>query len=90
MLSNQEAGLTQQALDSNQQLQLASAPTWAWNSGTPIPGADWFSRDISTLKTRTEMVLETLIFSSLKHFTRLVAQEYFIIQCRRESYNSYT
>jgi hypothetical protein len=27
MLSNQEAGLTQQALDSNQQLQLASAPT---------------------------------------------------------------
>jgi hypothetical protein len=26
MLSNQEAGLTQQALDTNQQLQLASAP----------------------------------------------------------------
>jgi hypothetical protein len=27
MLSNQEAGLTQQALDINQQLPLASAPT---------------------------------------------------------------
>jgi hypothetical protein len=45
MLSNQEAGLTQQALDSNQQLQLASTPTLAWNSGTPIPGAPADSPD---------------------------------------------
>jgi hypothetical protein len=35
------------------------------------------------------MVLETLGFSPLKQLTRLVAREYFIIQCRRESYNSY-
>jgi hypothetical protein len=89
MLSNQEAGLTQQALDSNQQLPLARAPTWAWNSGKPIPGADCFSRYISTLKMRTEMVLETLVFSSLNHLTQLAAQEYFIIQCRHESYKSY-
>jgi hypothetical protein len=33
MLSNQEAGLTQQALDTNQQLPLASALSWTWNSG---------------------------------------------------------
>jgi hypothetical protein len=35
------------------------------------------------------MVLETLVFSSLNHLTRLVAGEYFIIHCRRESYKSY-
>jgi hypothetical protein len=30
------------------------------------------------------------VFVSLfNHLTRLVAQEYFIIQCRRESYKSY-
>jgi hypothetical protein len=40
---------------------------------------------ISTLKTWTEMVLETLAFSSLNHLTRLAAQEYVFIQCRRES-----
>jgi hypothetical protein len=88
-LSNQEAGLKQQALDTNQQLPLASTPTWAWNLGRPIPGPDWFSRYISILKTRTEMVLETLVFSLLNHLTQLVAWEYFIIQCRHESYKSY-
>jgi hypothetical protein len=30
------------------------------------------------------------VFSPLNQLTRLVAQEYFIIQCRRESYKSYT
>jgi hypothetical protein len=35
------------------------------------------------------MILETLLFLSLNYLTCLVAQEYFIIQCRRESYNSY-
>jgi hypothetical protein len=39
--------------------------------------------------TRTEMVLETLVISSLNHLTWLVTREYFIIQCRRESYKSY-
>jgi hypothetical protein len=62
----------QQTLDTNRQLPLASAPTWAWNSGRPLPGADCFSRHISDLKMRTEMVLETLAFSSLNHLTRLV------------------
>jgi hypothetical protein len=56
------------------------APTGAWNSGRPIPGADCFSRHISDLKTATEMVIETLAFSSLNHLTRLVAREDFIIK----------
>jgi hypothetical protein len=85
----QSGSLTQQALDTNQQPPLASAPSWGWNSGRPISDADWFSRYISTLKTRTDMVLEKLVFSPLNQLTRLVAREYFIIQCRRESYKSY-
>jgi hypothetical protein len=36
------------------------------------------------------MALETLAFSSLNHLTWLVAREDFIMQCRRESYKSYT
>jgi hypothetical protein len=89
MLSNQKAGLMQQALDTSQQLPLASAPSWMWNSSRPISDTDWFSRYISTLKTRTEMVLETLVFLLLNQLTWLVSREYFIIQCRRESYKSY-
>jgi hypothetical protein len=50
---------------------------------------DWFSRYISTLTTRTEMVLETLVFSPLNQLTRLVAREFSIIQSRRESYKLY-
>jgi hypothetical protein len=89
MLSNQEVGLTQQALDTSHQLPLASALSWTWNSGRPISDTDWFHRYISTLKMRTEMVLETLVFSPLNQLTRLVVQKYFIIQCRREGYKSY-
>jgi hypothetical protein len=44
MLSNQEVGLTQQALDTSQQLLLASALSWTWNSGRPISDTDWFFR----------------------------------------------
>jgi hypothetical protein len=62
MLSNQKAGLMQQALDISQQLPLASALAWMWNSGRPISDTGWFSRYIITLKTRTEMVLEMLFF----------------------------
>jgi hypothetical protein len=40
MLSNQEAGLMQQSLDTNQQLPLASAPSWAWHSDRPISDED--------------------------------------------------
>jgi hypothetical protein len=36
------------------------------------------------------MVIETLVFSSLNQLTRLVAREYFVMQCRRESYKSYS
>jgi hypothetical protein len=36
------------------------------------------------------MVLETSVFSPLNQLTRLVAREYFIVQCRRESYKSYS
>jgi hypothetical protein len=32
----------------------------------------------STLRTRTEMVFETLVFSPLNHLTRLTARENFI------------
>jgi hypothetical protein len=44
---------------------------------------------MNTLKTRTEMVLETLVFSPLNQLARLIAWEYVIIQCRCESYKSY-
>jgi hypothetical protein len=43
----------------------------------PVSDADCFSRHISTLKTRTEMVLETSVFLPLNQLTRLVAWEYF-------------
>jgi hypothetical protein len=43
----------------------------------------------STLKMTTKMVLETLAFLLLNQLTRLVAREYFSIQCRHESYKSY-
>jgi hypothetical protein len=33
----------------------------------------------SILRTRTEMVIETLVFSPFNHLTRLVAREDFII-----------
>jgi hypothetical protein len=89
MLSNQEADLTQQALDTSQQLPLASAPSWTLNLRKPISDTDWFSRYISTLKTRTKMVLETLVFSPLNQLTQLAVCEYFIIQCHHESYKSY-
>jgi hypothetical protein len=53
-----------------------------------VSDTDCFSRYISNLKKMAEMVLETLVFSSLNHLTQLVAREYFIMKCRRESYKS--
>jgi hypothetical protein len=50
---------------------------------------DGNSSHFSTLRTRTEMVLETLVFSPFDHLTRLVARENFIILSRRESSRSY-
>jgi hypothetical protein len=35
---------------------------------------------ISTLRTRTEIVFETLVFSPFNHLTWLIAQENFIIK----------
>jgi hypothetical protein len=43
----------------------------------------------STLRTRTEMVFETLVCSPLNHLTRLIARENFIILSRRESNKSH-
>jgi hypothetical protein len=43
----------------------------------------------STLRTRTEMVFETLVYSQLNHLTRLIARENFIILSRRESNKSH-
>jgi hypothetical protein len=54
-----------------------------------IYGIDGNSNHFSTLRTRTEKVLETLVFSPFNHLTRLVAREDFIIHCRRESFRSY-
>jgi hypothetical protein len=80
MLSNQEAGLTQQALDTNQWIPLASVPSGTWNWGKPIHDTDWLSRCISTLKMSTDMVFETSFFLPLNQLTQLVFWEYFIIQ----------
>jgi hypothetical protein len=43
----------------------------------------------SLLRTRTEMVLETLVFSPLNHLTRLIAWENLIIFSRQESNKSH-
>jgi hypothetical protein len=43
----------------------------------------------STLRTRTEMVFKTLVFSLLNHLTQLIAQENFIILSRQESNKSH-
>jgi hypothetical protein len=49
------------------------------SSGTDVSyGTDRFSRHISTLNTRTEMVLETSVFSPFSQLTRLVARDYFV------------
>jgi hypothetical protein len=34
---------------------------------------DWNSSHFSTMRTRTELVLETLVFSPFNHMTQLVA-----------------
>jgi hypothetical protein len=41
-----------------------------------------------TLRTRTEMVYETLVCSPLNHLTRLIARENFFMHSRRESNKS--
>jgi hypothetical protein len=43
------------------------------------------SKTISVLRTRPEMVFETLVFSPLNHLTWLIARENFIILSRQES-----
>jgi hypothetical protein len=76
MLSNQKAG---QALDSTHQSPLASVQPWTQGSGRCIYDMDGNSSHFSTLRTRTEMVLEMLVFSPFNHLKQLVAQEDFII-----------
>jgi hypothetical protein len=44
---------------------------------------------VLTLRTRTEMVFETLLFSPFNHLTRLTGRENFIILSRQESNRSY-
>jgi hypothetical protein len=43
----------------------------------------------STLRTRTEMVFETLVFSLLNHLTQMIARENFIILSCWESNKSH-
>jgi hypothetical protein len=50
---------------------------------------DGNSSHFSTLRTRTEMVLETLVFLPFNHLTRLVTRENFIIHSRCETSRSY-
>jgi hypothetical protein len=45
--------------------------------------------DFCALRTGTEMVLETLVFSPFNHLTWLVAREDFIIHSHHESSTSY-
>jgi len=45
---------------------------------------------LSTLRTRTEVVLKTLVFSSFNHLTWLIAWENFIIFSYQESTRSYS
>jgi hypothetical protein len=42
-----------------------------------------------SLSSSSRMVVETLGFSPLNQLTRIVAREYFIIQCLRENYKSH-
>jgi hypothetical protein len=47
-----------------------------------ISHVKWLSsghNQTSTLRTRTEMVIETLVFSLLNHLTQLIARENFIM-----------
>jgi len=53
-----------------------------------ISRVKWLSGE-KTLRTRTEMVFETLVFSPLNHLTRLIARKNFIILSRRESNKSH-
>jgi hypothetical protein len=63
--------------------------------GVPCPAQCEFGPNVfpnhsqtSTLRTRTEMVFKTSVFSPLNHLTRLIARENFIILSRRESNKS--
>jgi hypothetical protein len=48
-----------------------------------------FEDHLCTLRTRTEMVFKTLVFSPLNHLTQLIAWENFIILSCRESNKSH-
>jgi hypothetical protein len=41
---------------------------------------------VSSLMTRTEMVLETLVYSPFNHLTQMLASEYFIEFSHREGF----
>jgi hypothetical protein len=82
-------GETRRALDSTHQCPLASAHPWTHALGRYIYGTDENSSHFSTLRMRTEMVLEMLVFSPFNHLMRLVDQEDFIIHSHRESSRSY-
>jgi hypothetical protein len=58
--------------------------------GHSVYDMDGNSSHFSTLRTRTEMVLETLIFSPFNHLTRLVARQNFITAmiCSRNKWKS--
>jgi hypothetical protein len=72
-------GKTGRALDSTHQSPLASTQPWTRGSGRYIYDMDGNSSHFSALRTSTEMVLETLVFSPFNHLTQLVAQEDFIM-----------
>jgi hypothetical protein len=61
----------------------------ARSNGWAMKKPTFHHNQTSTLRTRTEMVFETLAFSPLNHLTLLIARENFIILSRRESNKSH-
>jgi hypothetical protein len=60
-----------------------------WSSlGLSAESNGWAVSQTSILRTKTEMVFETLVCSTLNHLTPLIARENFIILSRRESNKS--
>jgi hypothetical protein len=51
--------------------------------------ASWLTESMSSLMTRTEMVLETLVYTPLNQLTQLLAREHFVESSRRDGFKLY-
>jgi hypothetical protein len=75
---NRKQGQAEQAVDSTLQSLLATMQPRTLGPGRYIHDTDWIPGHFSSLRMRTEMVLETLVSSAFNHLTWLAAQESFI------------